>query len=162
LFRGGPRKIATPGAVNRSNHAGRHGNAGKGNMKKVIFALIIGIGVAAVAFGQTSDTVAIRVGKHAKAGRSGLTVRFIEVLEDSRCPAGVACVWAGNARVKIEVTNRGGGKQIIEANTGKGPKGDQFDGWAIDLVSLSPSPTKKGKPDTQRYSATFTVTRLQR
>ncbi len=123
---------------------------------------MITLGLSAVAFAQTTDTVTLKLGKQAKAHHSRLKIRFVEVSEDSRCPERVACVWAGNARVKFEVTSRGGATKTFEANTGVGPKGDQFDGWAIELVSLTPLPTTKGKPEPKRYTATFTVTRLQR
>ena len=33
----------------------------------------------------------------------GHAVRFVEVVEDSRCPADVECVWAGRAQVRVEV-----------------------------------------------------------
>ena len=33
----------------------------------------------------------------------GHTVRFVEVVEDSRCPEGVACVWEGRAKIRVEV-----------------------------------------------------------
>jgi len=32
-----------------------------------------------------------------------IEIRFIEVLEDSRCPKDVNCVWAGEAKVVIEL-----------------------------------------------------------
>lgn len=28
-------------------------------------------------------------------------------MEDSRCPTGVTCIWAGRARVKVEITSEG-------------------------------------------------------
>ena len=31
------------------------------------------------------------------------TVRFVEIVEDSRCPEGVECVWAGRAQIRVEV-----------------------------------------------------------
>ena len=31
------------------------------------------------------------------------TVTFVEVVEDSRCPEGVECVWAGRAQIRVEV-----------------------------------------------------------
>ena len=37
----------------------------------------------------------------------GVTLRFLEVVEDSRCPTGLSCVWAGRAIVKVEVTSKG-------------------------------------------------------
>jgi hypothetical protein len=33
----------------------------------------------------------------------GHTVTFVEVVEDSRCPEGVACVWSGRAKIRVEV-----------------------------------------------------------
>ncbi|MFN3598039.1 MAG: hypothetical protein ACK41D_12320 [Rubricoccaceae bacterium] len=38
---------------------------------------------------------AVRVGAH--------TVRFLDVLEDSRCPANVTCVWQGRAVVRVQI-----------------------------------------------------------
>ena len=37
------------------------------------------------------------------ARRGGHTVRFVEVVEDSRCPEGVQCIQAGRAQIRVEV-----------------------------------------------------------
>ena len=37
----------------------------------------------------------------------GIGVRPLEVLEDSRCPASVQCVWAGRVRIRAEVSGAG-------------------------------------------------------
>lgn len=37
------------------------------------------------------------------ATRDGHTVRFAEIVEDSRCPTGVQCVRAGEARIRLEI-----------------------------------------------------------
>lgn len=34
-------------------------------------------------------------------------VKFVEVLSDSRCPKDVTCVWAGEAKVRVEVYKNG-------------------------------------------------------
>lgn len=34
----------------------------------------------------------------------GLTVTPLEVLEDSRCPANVDCVWAGQVRLRVNIS----------------------------------------------------------
>ena len=36
-----------------------------------------------------------------------LTVRFVEVINDSRCPQGAECVWAGEVSVRLEITYQG-------------------------------------------------------
>ena len=41
------------------------------------------------------------------ANLDGLTVRPLAVLEDSRCPAQVQCVWAGRVRIRAEVSGNG-------------------------------------------------------
>ncbi len=123
---------------------------------------MLALGLAVSTSAQTADTVTVKAGKQATAHRSKLKIKFIEVTEDSRCPTGTTCVWAGNARIKFEVRNRGGGIKTFEANTTVGPKGDQFGGWAIEVVSLTPVPRANRKPDTRSYVAKFTITRLQR
>lgn len=46
-----------------------------------------------------------RIGQTANFGTVAITP--LEVLEDSRCPAGVQCVWAGRVRVKARIDTRG-------------------------------------------------------
>lgn len=41
------------------------------------------------------------------ANLDGLTVRPLTVIEDSRCPAQVQCVWAGRVRIRAEVSGDG-------------------------------------------------------
>lgn len=47
--------------------------------------------------------VAAEIGETAHLG-NGLTVRPIEVIEDSRCAANVTCVWAGRLRIRGAVS----------------------------------------------------------
>jgi len=35
----------------------------------------------------------------------GISISFTEVLEDSRCPTGVQCIWAGRAKLNVAVAN---------------------------------------------------------
>ena len=40
-----------------------------------------------------------------------IRVKPLEVLEDSRCPPDVTCVWAGRVRLRVQVN--GGGEQVM-------------------------------------------------
>ncbi|WP_395612049.1 hypothetical protein [Allosphingosinicella sp.] len=40
-----------------------------------------------------------------------IRVKVLEVLEDSRCPPDVACVWAGRVRLRVQVN--GGAEQVL-------------------------------------------------
>ncbi len=52
---------------------------------------------------------------------NGLTVRPLDVIEDSRCPANVDCVWAGRMVLRAEVS-----------------------GQTVDLISDEPMTTPRG------------------
>ena len=46
----------------------------------------------------------LRLGLGESATREGETVAFRAVIEDSRCPPDVQCVWAGRVQVRLEVS----------------------------------------------------------
>ncbi len=52
-------------------------------------------------------------------GPSKLDIEFVRVVEDSRCPSDVTCVWAGE--VKVQLSSRTGGAEAVqhELTTGK-------------------------------------------
>ena len=49
---------------------------------------------------------------------SGPTVRPLAVIEDSRCPEGVMCIWAGRVILRVEVET-GCGRQEMELTLGE-------------------------------------------
>ena len=110
---------------------------------------------------QTGQRGKVKIYKQHNFSESKLTVKFISLIEDSRCPIGVNCVRAGNARIKIEISN-GRGKEIFEINTTMGPKGASFGGYAINLIELTPVPKYNVKINQKSYQATFTISRLTR
>ena len=76
-------------------------------MKNAAFILALGLGLAGCI---TADARPAGGGfAHVcKAVRSGpLTVTPLRVIEDSRCPRTVACVWAGQVRIEARIAGRG-------------------------------------------------------
>ena len=106
-----------------------------------------------------SETVTLRAGNQKRLARGELTIKFVNVIEDSRCPAGVNCIQAGNAKIQIKVTDRRGQTKTMELNTNKDPKEDKLGPYAISLVSLAPQPMKDRKP--ARYTARFSIQRVR-
>ena len=49
-----------------------------------------------------------------------LRVSFAQVVEDSRCPASVVCVWQGNGAIRLDITT-GRGAQSATLNTAAEP-----------------------------------------
>lgn len=54
---------------------------------------------------RDDGTARARIGQTVQV--SGVAVTPLEVLEDSRCPADVQCIWAGRLRLKAKVDARG-------------------------------------------------------
>ena len=59
----------------------------------------------------------VRVALGESVAVDGVPVRFVRVAEDSRCPPGVTCVWAGRARVELVI----GGETHVLSVPGYGP-----------------------------------------
>lgn len=125
----------------------------------LILTLVCGAFSLAAAAAQTGERQHIRIGKQKRFSSAALAVRFVSVVEDSRCPEGANCIWAGNARIKIEV-GKGREKETFELNTGVGAKEAVFKGYKIELLSLTPAPKENASIDRDSYVASFAVSRL--
>ena len=131
-------------------------------MKIVLLTLMTIIGLAGVGLANNTETVTLKMGQKKAVAKGEFSIKFVSVSEDSRCPVDANCIWAGNAKVHVIVTDSYRNSKKFVMNTTMGPKGDQFNGCAINLTGLTPSP-KSGKSIKQKtYTATFTITRLQR
>ena len=79
------------------------------------------------------------------------SVKFIKVLEDSRCPSDVTCIWEGQAIVLVEVTETGKEPQQVELLYGKRKNKSlcASEGYTLKGISLSPYPSSDiiGKMD---------------
>ena len=133
-------------------------------MKLLFLSLILTFAFGGFISANAQDgaqKISVRVGKQTKASRSKLTVKFVSLVEDSRCPEGTNCVWAGNAKIKVLVS-KGGESNTFEMNTNLGEKGNVFEGYAIYLTSLTPTPKANVRLNRNAYTATFSISRLSR
>lgn len=99
----------------------------------------------------------LKIGESAKAPRDGLKVEFDSVATDSRCPKGVTCVWAGNAKVLLKVTKDGGKPESVELNTNTNPKTSRYLEYELTLKELKPYPESDTTIKSSDYEATLTV-----
>lgn len=98
----------------------------------------------------SSDEPILLALNQSKSLPRGPVLRFVSVEEDSRCPTGVQCVWAGNARVRIDATFDGQ-TQRLGLNTTLEPKsGVAFD-YSIELLDVMPAATTPSQPES-KYS----------
>lgn len=82
----------------------------------------------------------LRVGEERRVGGSAARVEFRAVLEDSRCPQDVVCVWAGNAAIEIGLTDDAEATHAIALNTGIEPRATEWNELRVTLLSVTPVP----------------------
>ena len=132
-------------------------------------ALILGVagpslGVRAAAhLPQESGTRTILApGQSHQIPASDLTFTFETVLEDSRCPAGVSCIWAGDAQVRVRASSKGGSPTTYTLHTNDAFDREVFHAdMRVRLVALTPEPTRDGPPKPDQYRATMEFQRKQ-
>lgn len=85
-----------------------------------------------------------------------LTVAFESVLDDSRCPADVVCIWQGEAVLALRVSE-GGQPSRLDLTTNAPEKG--VGSYRVRLARVEPYPFA-GKPiEPGEYRVTLTVTK---
>ena len=89
--------------------------------------------------------------------RDEFIIKFKDVVEDSRCPINVDCVWAGNAKILLKIAQT---DYII--NSTLEPKEIYYSGqegiqYRIKLISVSPYPNSEEKIILKNYSVRLIV-----
>ncbi len=84
---------------------------------------------------------------------------FSEVLEDSRCPADVTCVWEGRASIKLDVKNKETQSLIL---TTIGQTSVFFDSYKINLVEIVPYPVSTKTLPHEEYSVTLDISKMDK
>jgi len=111
--------------------------------------------VASIALSACSTIPPANAGPTAAIGQvaytNGVSVRPLQVLEDSRCPVDVRCVWAGRLVVRSKVT---GGSWHETRDLELGKPQHVADG-ALTLVSAIPQKKAGVAIDARSYRFTF-------
>jgi hypothetical protein len=104
-----------------------------------------------------NEEFTIKVGQQVEVTGANLKITLTSVDEDSRCPVDVECVWAGNAKMNLEVKRSK--KKFLSAslNTTLSPREIDYKGYRIRLIRVSPE-RRVGVPlDPADYAATMIV-----
>ena len=102
----------------------------------------------------------IKVGQLIKIEGEDLQIRFKAVAQDSRCPADVNCVWAGNAEVALDLLE-GKCTTTLTLNThdSNAPEKGKAGRYGLKLVKLDPYPRSDRKIAPDDYVATLMVSK---
>ena len=102
----------------------------------------------------------LKMGESGVARSERLHVEFVSVGDDSRCPKGVTCVWAGNAKVLLKIWKGTTKPSELELNTNSNPKTSQYLGYELRLEKLEPYPEANDPIKPSDYEVTLTVHKL--
>ena len=100
----------------------------------------------------------LRPGQNALVKIEGLRIGFDSVIEDSRCPKGVDCIWAGQAKIRIKLSKPNNKPASVELSTLE-PKKISYLGYQVSLVGLSPYPKASETINKNAYVATLAVSK---
>jgi hypothetical protein len=106
---------------------------------------------------RVNQPVTLAVGQEARFPEEGLTLRFTSVLEDSRCPSEVVCIWAGDGAVLIEIAPEGGDARVDTLHTTLEPKVIEVGTRELLLERLDPYPRRPEPISVEEYRATFVL-----
>ena len=124
--------------------------------------ILLVISIAVLVFAFSTNTVGqelgvqfdLKLGQQVTVQNTGLTLIFTSVDNDSRCPEGAKCVWPGNAKVTIVVSQK-----EIKLNTHSDPKQATYSDYILRLVTLSPYPKLNEQINPKDYVARLIVTK---
>lgn len=131
------------------------------NLKSLLFAPVILLmsNCTTQSQAQTSEsgnnTITIGINKTAKIPNSKINLEFKNIVEDSRCPIDVTCVWEGIAIVYVNVNS---GKQTEDFQVAtrdfqpkSANKSFSFSGYRFTLTDLKPYPGGKEESESVTF-----------
>jgi hypothetical protein len=101
----------------------------------------------------------LAIGQSAGISGENLTIEFVSVTADSRCPQGVTCVWAGEVSCIVKITLAGKAPfnlVIKQPGASDTPASQVFDGHTM-AFKVTPYPTAGKKIADKEYRLTMTV-----
>ena len=133
-----------------------------------IFAgLLIGlISLAACSGGQQSAEInaeldtpfQLKIGQSAQIASEALSIDFLEVTEDSRCPEDVECIVAGKVSTLISISANDAVRGDYNLTIGRSEDDSTVttpNGFTLHLEAVAPHPTTSQPIDRADYIATL-------
>jgi hypothetical protein len=106
---------------------------------------------------SAAGAVTLAIGESASLDGGALSVKFLRVAEDSRCPKGEQCIRAGNARVELEARSGAEPAQTVVLNTTEGETQAEIGSRVLRLDGLAPVPVSGRAIAPESYRATLSV-----
>ncbi|PHM10191.1 hypothetical protein [Nostoc sp. 'Peltigera malacea cyanobiont' DB3992] len=104
----------------------------------------------------------LKYGKTAYLPTENIEIKFSKVIQDSRCPSDVTCIWQGQVIIGLDIIKNG--KQVSTLMLTLVPGRDalpiQFlDKYSVTLIGVSPYPNSKKTIALKDYIAKIVVSK---
>jgi hypothetical protein len=113
--------------------------------------------IAACTPGATTVTLGAEItlapGVTISVAGAEMTVRFDGVTEDSRCPVGSTCIWAGEVKVQLAIRV----SQVDSMMTLRESESAVAAGYRVTLLRVEPQPTGNARIVESDYRATLKI-----
>jgi hypothetical protein len=103
---------------------------------------------------RPGDRFQLRINQIAFIESKDIRIKFLNVIEDSRCPYGVKCVWEGQVKILLGIVEKG---QILADLTLINRAGHEdlsvkdLNGYSIRLLKVFPYPETGKKIEIEDY-----------
>ncbi len=110
---------------------------------------------------ELEEEFLLPIGEEAVIKGEDLRIRFESVIEDSRCPLNVQCIWEGRASYMLDLTLGDYSSKIVLTEPGLGGRGeDTFLDYYI-TANLEPYPETPDEADEADYQLRITVSKAR-
>ena len=102
----------------------------------------------------------LHIGQSTTIAGENLTIKYIEVISDGRCPRGAICIWPGEASCLIEVTAHSGSsyRKVLTQPGISGSSKSDFANYKITF-DLQPYPEVGKAPDKKGYHLQLVISK---
>ena len=94
---------------------------------------------------------------------SDFQITLLNVLDDSRCPSDVTCIWEGTVSAEVNIVKDGEnrGKYVIPFGLIDSAASQSIDGFFIMLYDVKPYPISTNQITPSEYVATLIVSKIK-
>jgi len=135
-------------------------------MKTILFTLFVALVSMAASCDKENkgrfnlgESFELSHGERGDCTCGALSATFTNVVEDSRCPSDVTCVWAGRVIVTLEV-ELSGAPQTITLSSENNENQVTVGGYLITMGEVTPYPVSTATIQLHEYKVNLTITQL--
>jgi len=102
----------------------------------------------------------LNIGQTALIQAENMTIKFVEVTSDSRCPQGVTCIWEGEVNCSVEIIKDNHPFEMILTQSGLSDQlvTQVFGGYVI-IYHVEPYPKNSNQIPSDEYRLIMTITK---